>query len=381
MNVLHITDSNVFWGTEHAILSQAMALREAGVTAHIMAPLNSPLSRKLNDTDGCLLVPASAFKGAKIVMELANLLCNGRYQILHAHNGRTAFQAALAVCLAGKGRFAYTQHFLKPRHLQYTASKPIRRYVHRWVNRQASLIVAVSEAVRRSILARQDAPENRIVTIYPFLRNQPERQPPGAHNHSINTASNCEAVILVLSRLEKDRGVDLFIRAFSYLQIPAEAMIVGDGSERDSLKLLVRDLNLERRVRFAGYQSDPSRWLANADIVVSPCKSEAFGLAILEAMTAGKPVIAVDAGSAPELILDGVSGRLVPPNDHRAMAAVLDQLISSPSERCRLGANASKIASERFSAQEMVLRLKRAYELINTGSVLFQQTFVGKLIL
>lgn len=313
-------------------------------------------------------------------MVLADLLRNERYQILHAHNGRTAIQAALATRLAGRGRFVYTQHFLKPRHLQCAASKPFRRFIHRWVNRQASLIIAVSDAVRRSVLARQDAPESRIETIYPFLHNQSEWQSPTNLSHSPGTVPDCKAAILVLSRLEKDRGVDFFIQASSYLHLPAEAMIVGDGSERDSLMQLVRELNLEGRIRFAGYQSDPSRWLVNADIVVSPCRFEAFGLTILEAMTAGKPVVAVNAGSAPELVLDGISGRLIPPNDPQAMAAALDQLISSPAERRRMGMTASQIASERFSAQEMVSRLKRAYERAYNDSVLAQQTRTGNTV-
>lgn len=115
--------------------------------------------------------------------------------------------------------------------------------------------------------------------------------------------------------------------------LDAELWLIGDGSEMTGVRRLVAQQCLERHVRFYGFQADVLPFLQKADVMVLSSREESFGLAALEAMACGVPVLAPDVGGLPEVIVDGHTGYLYPPDDiDRAIALAID-LVSSPARR------------------------------------------------
>jgi glycosyltransferase involved in cell wall biosynthesis len=172
-------------------------------------------------------------------------------------------------------------------------------------------------------------------------------------------------------RLQRWKGAHVFLRAAAIARqsIPsAQFVIVGGtlmGLEPDhasDLRTLARTLGLESAVRFAGQQADVWSFLQAADVVVhSSVSPEPFGLVILEAMLAGRAVIASAAGGPLEIVEPGATGLLVPPGDATALGAALVRLLGDPAAASRMGREGRRRAERYFSAAAMTTRIEALY--------------------
>ena len=139
-------------------------------------------------------------------------------------------------------------------------------------------------------------------------------------------------------------------------------LLVGEGELREELERLAAELGLDReRVRFLGFRTDVGRILGALDLFVMSSSREGLGTAVVDAMMAGVPVVATAAGGLPEMVEDGVTGRLVPPGDPEALAAAILHALRHPEETARMAAAAGETARRRFSAAAMVEGTVAAY--------------------
>jgi len=164
-------------------------------------------------------------------------------------------------------------------------------------------------------------------------------------------------IVGAVTRLSTEKGVDVAVRALATMP-ETTFVVVGGGGQLQELEQLAEDLGRGERTFFFGYQPDPQDYVAGMDVVVQPSRREAVGLAVLEAMAAGLPVVATDVGGMGEAVVDGVTGFLVPPDDVDALADALGQLVGDSELRTRMGAAARARYEEHFSAA----RLARTYE-------------------
>jgi glycosyltransferase involved in cell wall biosynthesis len=172
-------------------------------------------------------------------------------------------------------------------------------------------------------------------------------------------------VLLSTSRLTRQKGVDVAVRALTGLPSATVLVVLGDGPERDSLERLARELGIEHRVYLLGRVPDVASWLRRAALLVHPVRWEGFGLAVLEAMLAGLPVVGTRVSSLPELVVDGETGVLVPPDNPTALAAGLERALA---EAPRLGEAGRRRARERFSVARMVDATVAVYEEVAAGA-------------
>jgi len=140
--------------------------------------------------------------------------------------------------------------------------------------------------------------------------------------------------------------------------------LTGDGPLKDELIDLTRDLGNSKNVHFTGRVSyeELYRLLAMTDIYVFPSLSESFPFAILEAMAAGKPIVATDVGGVSEAVSDGVNGRLVPPGDPKSLAQAIVELLSDPNRAREMGESSRALAEEKFHLARIAYELARFYE-------------------
>jgi glycosyltransferase involved in cell wall biosynthesis len=136
--------------------------------------------------------------------------------------------------------------------------------------------------------------------------------------------------------------------------------VLGEGPERPALLQLARELRVDARVFLLGRVPDVAAWLGRATVLVHPARWEGFGLGVLEAMLAGLPVVATNVSALPELVVDGETGVLVPPDDVSALARAVELAFDRP----ELGAAGLARAHAQFSVARMADRTAALYSSI-----------------
>ncbi len=137
-------------------------------------------------------------------------------------------------------------------------------------------------------------------------------------------------------------------------------LLIGDGPERANCEALVRELNLQTQVRFLGHRKDVAELLAASDVVVVPSQQEGLGLAAIEALAIGKPVVAYAVGGLPEVITEGVDGRLIEPQDQQAFADAVITLLKDRAMMQTYGVRAA-VSAERFTLDRHIAALLDLY--------------------
>jgi GalNAc-alpha-(1->4)-GalNAc-alpha-(1->3)-diNAcBac-PP-undecaprenol alpha-1,4-N-acetyl-D-galactosaminyltransferase len=162
---------------------------------------------------------------------------------------------------------------------------------------------------------------------------------------------------IAIGRLHPQKGFDLLLGAFARLQAKYpdwQLTILGEGPMRAELEELRSQLQLTGRVHFPGLVTNVREYLAQADLFVMPSRFEGFPMALCEAMACGLPVLAADCLSGPrDIIINGVDGVLVAPEDVDALTAQLDALMSDPARRKQLAHNAPQIL-DRFGVERVM---------------------------
>jgi glycosyltransferase involved in cell wall biosynthesis len=177
-------------------------------------------------------------------------------------------------------------------------------------------------------------------------------------------------VVAILGRISSWKGQDMLIRALAAMRgdDSSIALIAGDpwtGEERrlEELRALARSLDVADRVRFAGFRPDVENVYGAADVVaVASTQPDPLPNAALEAAGAGCCVVAADHGGLPEILTDGVTGRLVTPADPAALAAALAELRDDAAARERLGAAAAADVRARFAPARMLEQVQALYD-------------------
>ena len=178
-----------------------------------------------------------------------------------------------------------------------------------------------------------------------------------------SSASN----VLCVARLEQEKGVDVLLRVWRKvvdINKDARLRVAGQGGERANLEQLVKELELQGSVELLGQQTIDSlvTQLEWSTLVVQPSWFEGWGLSVIEAAAAGRPVVMTDVGCAGEVIVDGVSGRVVAPGDEEALARAVIDVLSQPEEARRLASAARERVQGLLSPTETVAHIRESFE-------------------
>ena len=172
-------------------------------------------------------------------------------------------------------------------------------------------------------------------------------------------------IVGVVARLEAEKGHRTLLEAWPLVlaAVPnAWLLVVGEGSEQDSLVAQAETLGISGRVVFTGRREDVPAVTAALDVAVLPSYREAQGLSVLEAMALSRPVVASNVGGIPEMIEDGVSGLLVPPGDCEALAAAIVRLLSDHPYADMLARRGHDLVHDRFCIELMTSQIETLYD-------------------
>jgi glycosyltransferase involved in cell wall biosynthesis len=292
---------------------------------------------------------------------LARLIKQHQIDVIHSH------EFAMSVYGAAAALMRRRPHIITMHGGQYFALRWWRRMALRWACRGSANAIAVSRATQSHLLQtlRLDASAIRVIhNGVPFHAGRRDlvRQELGV--------ADGEVLIVAVGSLYPVKGHIILLRALAELEanggaIPYRLAIVGQGEEESALRTFTIQHGLADRVMLLGYRSDIPAVLAAADIFAMPSLSEGLPLALLEAMFAGKAVVASDVGGIPEVVTPGRDGVLIPAGDHRELSLALRRLIDDPFNRATLGRSAQMRATTDFSVE----RMTDAYENLYTAAV------------
>jgi glycosyltransferase involved in cell wall biosynthesis len=196
-----------------------------------------------------------------------------------------------------------------------------------------------------------------------LTRFDPDRTAPPALRAELGIEPS-DPVVMVVGRLEPQKGHAVLFDALPEVtrRFPSvQVVCLGEGSLRPLLEEQVRRLGLTRNVHLLGRRSNPETWLALADFTVLPSFYEGLPLVAIESLAAGRPVVATDVDGTPEVVLDGVTGRTVPPGNAPALAAAIGDLLSDPARRQAMGRRGRAWVEERFSETRQIADTSRFY--------------------
>lgn len=172
-----------------------------------------------------------------------------------------------------------------------------------------------------------------------------------------------EPFLLGVGRLERQKGFDVLLRAYAAgtARHRARLVLLGDGSERDALEALARELGVADRVSMPGFTDNPWAYMARSVAFVLSSRWEGFGMVVAEAMAAGAPVVVTDCDFGPkEIVRDGESGLVVPTDDMAALRDAIDRVTSSADVRARLVAGGNARADD-FDVHTIVRRYEALF--------------------
>lgn len=350
MRILQVCSVTTFGGGERHLADLSHALVDLGHEVYAASVPDSPLSTELSFLPNGRILALGRFNYAKNLTRLAGFVRTHGIEIVHAHAARDYHLAALAVRLASRSRLVLTRHTLFP----------LRR-INRPLLRSVGRVIAVSQAVAEGLRRNGVIESSKITVVHNGIDTD-------RFNESI-VAGDTPVLVGTVGHLAPIKGHDVFVRAAAILSerhSGVQFVVIGEDkspekSNQRSLESLVAELGLNEIVAMPGWRDDIAAALSSLTVFVSAARTEPFGLAIVEAMAAGLPIVASASEGALEILEDGFTGKLVPTDNPEALAQAINDLLDDPLERSRLGSNAQLAARERYSLQRMARDTERVY--------------------
>jgi glycosyltransferase involved in cell wall biosynthesis len=296
----------------------------------------------------------------RAVLDIIRLAREWRIDLLHVNGKKAHLLGRIA------GLWAHIPTIIHL-HFEY---RPRPLWLTRWLARRTTLALAVSERLREHALRAFKMEPDRARALYSGSNVNRFRAKGDEVRGAVRAAqgiADAEPVILVPGRItdDPDKGQRVALRAFAHLrEVRPDALmwIAGDGPAREDCERLARELGIEDRVRFLGQRRDLPELLAASDLVMIPsfC-NDAFPYTAVEAMCAGRPVVASRDGGLDEMLAGGTRGLLVSPRDAEGFAEASLRLIHDPLFATGLAKEGSAFASE-LTVERHVGALTRIYE-------------------
>jgi sugar transferase (PEP-CTERM/EpsH1 system associated) len=358
--ILHLIETSGPGGAERMLISLVEALPKHEYRSLICLLkegwLNDELRRRGFET---VIIPQPRTVDVSWLWAVWDMVRDRRVDLMHSHEFAMNTYGSLVSLITGVPQIA-TVHGKN-----YYYKRWDRRLAYRFVARHGRM-VAVSEDCRKFLSDNVGVPRENILTIYNGIPIEQHEQ-----SNSIRTKVRAalgisldQPVIGTVGNLYPVKGQTFLLQAMSGIVRhwpDCRLIIVGRGELESTLKREAKELGIERNVLFLGYRPDVPELLQAMDVFVLPSLSEGLSLSILEAMAAGKPVVATAVGGNPEVILDSETGYLVPSANPGALAEKIIALLQDPLLAHEIGKNSRTRVMQHFSLSAMVNRYLMQY--------------------
>lgn len=351
ITILHTESSKGWGGQENRILKESIGLKKLGARVIIACPPDSKLSKigTENGIDIRTIKMESSFSLFSI-SSLLKIIKKEKVNIICTHSGKDSMIGAIA------GRLSTRQPIIvRTRHLALPITSRITYSIlpHR--------VVTVSEYVRKYLVEEKGIAADKVISI-----------PTGVYLEVFNSdvvkavsreelGISSDAVIVgTIAILRRKKGHHTLLDAIPLVlkEIPnAFFIFAGDGPQKENIERKIRELGIERNVKLLGLRQDIPEILKTIDIFALPTLQEALGTSFLEAMAMKKPVVGTRVGGVPEVVKDGVTGILVPPEEPLKLADAIITLLKDRDLMKKMGNEGRRDVEEKYSVDVMVKSL------------------------
>lgn len=348
--VMHVDSGRSWRGGQRQVLLLATGLHDRGYRTLVVGPAGSPLVQRAERAG--LPTYRLTLRGEwdiRRARELRAVAREWRADIIHAHDARSHSIGLLAQLFRRKARLVVTRRVAFP---------PKRvRLKYRW---GVDAFIAISQAVRNAMVAAGVAPD-RVQVVYSGVPAPQVKEP---RDWRKERGWPVDSIVCgIVGAMTREKGLDS-VGAIAK-RLPPEVLsririvLLGGKGKGDTATAGLEAFD-------AGFVSEIHEAVAGLDLLWHPARSEGLGTAVIDAMALGVTPVAFSVGGLPEVIEDGVSGRLVPAGDVDAFAAAAAELITDAAQRARLAAGARKRARE-FDSEAMIERTVEVYKGVTAG--------------
>ena len=361
MKILQIGSARTIGGGEKHLVDLVNGLHGRGHEVYVAIRPDSGLRAELHALPerNILALPTEGPLNILNAFNLAQFIRESKVDIIHGHIAPDYVLASLAAKRAGRGKLVITRHVLFQ--LNKLHSKMLKR---------VDGVIAVSQAVADSLHAFDPAKITVIhngIDLSRFTRDGDARD---WLQSLVKSDIRNSFIVGMVGHLAPIKGQEEFVKAAAIVSSRRTDMafvIAGEdksrtGENRRQLEQLIHNLGLEGRVHLLGWVDNVPRLLSALDLLISPSRSEPFGLSIVEAMACEVPIIATKSEGAREILEDGVTGKLLRSGNPEELADAIVSMLDDEEKRRRLVARALEVVRNRFALESMVSATEQVYE-------------------
>jgi glycosyltransferase involved in cell wall biosynthesis len=362
LSVVQVIGNSVIGGAERHLLDLAQGLMPLGVDVEVICPRPGPLTQQL----AAVGIPVQCLEMVRpwpcdeylldreALHKLVLFLEKKQPDVVHSHLYPAHLHASLAAEETGIAAIVHTAHTIIVRPGDALLSHVTGAHT-----------IAVSQASAR-LLEDVGVPSERIKVIYNGIGSEHFEDDQETRQYTRAALGlGTGPLIGTVARLSPEKGIDVFLKAVQQVVSVAPevtVLVIGDGPQTAELQRLAQQLSLANTVRFLGTRADIPVLNRLLDIFVLPSREEACPMALLEAMAAGRAVVATTVGGSPEIVQHEVDGWLVPPDDPKALSQALLTLLRDTAARATLGAAAYQKVMTQFTRERMIRETLSFYQ-------------------
>jgi len=369
MRILHVLGDSEFGGGSRVVIQLCLAARQQGHEPAVLTT-NPTFLQELADADlpavalDCICRPIHPWRDVRGELRLHAYLKREQPDLVHTHTSKAGFLGRRAAWRAGIGAVVHTVHgfaFHEASHpVMIRAYGALETMAARWCHR----LVTVSRFHRDWALALGIAPADRLQAIPNGIAPAPRvsADDVAALRREFGVADE-EMMLVSAGRLAPGKGLeDLLIALAPLAHRPWRLILPGTGPMATDLPGLCRHHELADRVVLPGFRNDVRRILAAADLAVLPTHREGLSIALLEALSAGLPVLTTTIGSNLEVTRDGRAAALVPPGQPQQLGEELETLLTDSGRRAELSRQALAVFDEEYAEARMLSAYMDLYD-------------------
>jgi glycosyltransferase involved in cell wall biosynthesis len=306
-------------------------------------------------------------RDAIATLRLAQLVRELRPDIIHTHTAKAGAVGRTAARLAGSDAIVvhtFHGHVLRG---YFGAPKAYAfRLLERWLARRTDALIAVSPQVRDDLVALGVAPAEKFAVVRLGIELARRVSPNGSREDVRRLLGVPGERFLVgwvgrMTGVKRTDDILLGLKGLRERGVDASLCLVGDGPDREHVERRAHELGLARHCLYLGYQDDVAGWYAAFDAFVLPSANEGTPVSAIEALAAGRPVVASRVGGVPDVVRDGEDGFLVEPGDVDGLAERLGRLAADPALRDRMGAAGRDRVLGRYAVDRLIDDVDRLY--------------------